>query len=1042
MPPRNNTAVEISLIPNTGHHYHFIPCEKLPRAFNLPIQQLAENEKEGWELGRNAEDNKDIAWIRYRPGSKNGIAGLWIAIETNVGTIHRGSVIGKAQTPIQQLPQGIDENDKSTWKASPYAYDSVSSLTSEVGNAGGSYFIELKIKDPNKDFDYDLPADVEQDVWLPDTLILNIKWVEPAGSLDVDLIVDFGNTRTVTLAIERVSELSKKQDSLASICHPIYSLRRGCEYPTTHEEKAQLEKIVDSWFLLQEPMFSNWDFQPAKSSIRVDSKKAKAKERKEKELRYKVDSLYKRAFSREFVVKFPTAENTAQKVGNFIRTSILNKKPDPPQYFQTIRKPQMFVEVSPALMGKEARELLQSTDTSLGLNTSLSSPKRYLWDQEKIENVGGQIAWGLNKNPWNELAHKGMNPKLEGEICRYMYDDGHYWEIDNPPTKATSTEAINAIPYNPLYPRSCAMVWSALSIIENAYRQITSEGWRKNHLPLVVRRLSTINVTFPSGWIAQEKEYYRQAWQEAINIFTLTHMETTQLIRETKDSYSGGRPELFLDLDEAVASQIPFIYSEISRLNGNANQWIALYGRKDGDSGMDFRDNRIRVMTVDIGGGTMDSTIIEYRNLLEEKMVDLRYKILFRDCSTFAGDTAMYTIINRVLLPALITKRTTSQELIDVFVHELSKTKSEMGDRSKWNRIITNFFVPVVQQWLTDMAKNATENEQGDIVYKTPTPLALEECGAEPEAIKDFNDFMKQALIHAHIDMSTDEINSMDLVKSDDRFSYSPELIDECIVTALKNGIIPLGSFVAAYDVDVVTLSGKISEMPCVAKLLRQYLPIREQRIIPMKNYLAGNWYPTAVRGRIHDAKTVTVVGAAYYAAQKNNLLGTWQINKEDPEDVYSDETTQQANKNYWGVLPSDESAGFATIILNRDEESNDKHSFNLANGSTIFGSPVNITSRIGRMKYMSEQSIPEMQYEIVWVGEGPQPKHVMAATFQRKNLQDDDDIELVAIEATNDSDYDKVNTKNVKLRLKTMSPRGFWKEECEFEINNNDLNI
>ncbi len=47
------------------------------------------------------------------------------------------------------------------------------------------------------------------------------------------------------------------------------------------------------------------------------------------------------------------------------------------------------------------------------------------------------------------------------------------------------------------------------------------------------------------------------------------------------------------------------------------------------------------------------------------------------------------------------------------------------------------------------------------------------------------------------------------------------------------------------------------------------------------KGYLAGDWYPFAdPDGRISDAKTVTVVGAALYRALQGGLLKDWQIQK------------------------------------------------------------------------------------------------------------------------------------------------------------------
>ena len=127
---------------------------------------------------------------------------------------------------------------------------------------------------------------------------------------------------------------------------------------------------------------------------------------------------------------------------------------------------------------------------------------------------------------------------------------------------------------------------------------------------------------------------------------------------------------------------------------------------------------------------------------------------------------------------------------------------------------------------------------------------------------------------------------------------------------------------------------------------------------------------------------------------------------------------------------------------MDREDNDNSKRKFHIEDGSEVPGTPVSITSRIGRMKYMSKKSTPEMQYEIVWEGEGPQPQHLLAATFGRVEDGADDDIELVDIAATDPEEADRVNMDTVKLRLKTMSPQGFWKEECVFNVSPADLEL
>jgi hypothetical protein len=72
-----------------------------------------------------------------------------------------------------------------------------------------------------------------------------------------------------------------------------------------------------------------------------------------------------------------------------------------------------------------------------------------------------------------------------------------------------------------------------------------------------------------------------------------------------------------------------------------------------------------------------------------------------------------------------------------------------------------------------------------------------------------------------------------------------------------------LAKYVTAFGVDLITLSGKPSELPQVKGLLEDYLPVLPQRVLQAKNYPAGDWYPMSSNTTINDAKTVTAVGAA-----------------------------------------------------------------------------------------------------------------------------------------------------------------------------------
>ncbi|HIX20045.1 MAG TPA: virulence factor SrfB [Candidatus Akkermansia intestinigallinarum] len=990
-------SIECLVLPNTGHHYFFIPLSRqlidTHGGLRGPLAKICREGRAWQPLPKDETSGENLGWIRYRLGYKGAAnnIGVWLAIETNLGTVKRGTFHDEHEITVDLYPQ-----DETQLTVSPYAYRSVREIP------------DSKAKQDSIKVPLNIELKPGERVKLDD---IEVIWQVPSADspIDVDLVVDFGNTRTVVLALENHTNMAT-DGNLCAVCRNIRFLPRGQEYPKVNDrgEVASVSKfesvgetICDSWFLLQEPMFADWDI-PSFGSEKTPFTTSKE---------YLKDESV-----------------TTQKGGFLSAGKVITKT----KYICKERVPQMFVEISPALMGQEAKDQMHNIDMKQGLNVSMSSPKRYLWDRDPYGvGQGGQQSWNINPNAWSSIPRKRNSlPALRGQICRYLYLDGRDWDIDHPPFEnPTITERPGCRQVNPTYPRSTAMVWSALTIIESAYRQITSYNWREGNSPFINRRLRSVNVTFPSGWIAQERAYYYQAWKQAVDIFTLAHMDSRKPLE--LDS-TQGRPSLCVELDEAVASQLPFIYSEIRRLS--ANLWIALYGRNPNPA--DYRSGRVRVMTVDIGGGTLDSSIIEYKNTAPGAQVALRYNVLFRDCSCYAGDSVTKAIIERVLLPSLLEARGVSPDdkEADIFCNVMSRTRTRLSERSTWQRIVTLLFLPVVRQWLTDVGTlpNGFFTSEEGVDFRT-----IEDCGADECAINDLNKFLADS-----------GIGMENFVQAEDRLRYDPEDINRCIEDELKLGIEPLGKFVAAYDVDIVTLSGKISEMPKVEELLKAYLPIRPQRIVRMKGYLAGDWYPMASNMRINDAKTVTAVGCALYAAGKSKLLGAiWNIAEDQ---AASDADTKKRStdvkkrcRNYWGVMCSDSRQdGFDHILLAPKEETNERDTYVTDDGTTYHGYPIMINSYIGRQKYRAENSTPERQYKLRWKGDSRKaPNAPLTVIVRRKQPptcgesyeMEEDDIELVSVECTDPSDTN-FDSSLVELQLRTLSEAGFWMEECRFQ--------
>lgn len=914
----------IDVFPDSGHHYTFVPLLSDALKRYPQFKALCQQGRQPWRVVNHP-------WIRARFAMHEGQPGLWVAVESNVGSVRRGSIFEPRQ-PCESRPEAETDNP------TPYAAGDLSKLPGEAKT------ITLKVPSPTE----------------PGTTVeaaqFEIVWKRPAGEpIDVDLVIDFGNTRTVVLALENMEAPGGR---LASVCRPIRFIKQGFDYepyagPNKGDDTAA---IVDSWFVLREPVFSN--LEPPSSKFR------------------------------------PVEEITTEVEA--VGGGLLKASEQETHHFVTSRVPQMFVELSPVLMGDSAREDLGNLKLEVGGNYSLSSPKRYAWDTDPVGRDALQW-WTMVLNPWNPLVRSQVElPKLCGAMLRFLPADGRDWDIDDPPNEADDPIfRPSAAPQTPSYPRSDAMTWSALAILELAHRQITSSEWRRGNHEFIPRRLRNVLVTFPAGWSREEIANYRRKWEKGLNIFTLGHLRDKRSVRD-----GGDRPELLMHLDEAVASQLPFVYSEIRRMYNIGENWIELVGRGRGV------DARVRLMTVDIGGGTTDVSIVEYGDLLEGGGVNLEARLLFRDCSSVAGDALVKEIIESVLLPTLGARFRNDAQKMAWFESLFSGAHPTAASQAKWGRIVKLVFLPIVRQWLKDLGRGEYGNPETGSPWSPDQIMGSEGRLVDATALADLNLIGRDSPLRE------------DLLADGDPIAYQPSDVEACVERVLTPGILSLAKYIAAYEVDMVTLSGKPSELPKVKRLLEELLPILPQRIVQAKAFPAGDWYPMSSDNTIHDAKSVTAVGATLYQAIHNGRIPGWNIHIA---------TAPQPPKCYWGAMPT----------RNQPDQFSRQYLEPRQNEATH---PILIGTRIGR-KTLPSATKPEQVYRFRWTDRdrfvGAAHNATLEVTLKRVPPENPGDMEGLAIARVGGKAGDEpVTADDVELQLCTLESDEFWIDAGRFEVN------
>ena len=958
----------ITLFANSGHHFYFVPIDQFEAADAKGaiqplkiIRELCVADDTPWTA------IQDYPWIRYRPGMEYQNepphkTGFWIALETNVGTSDRG-IIYEFEKPVEakEIPRDFKG------PVTPYAYSDVNQVDKKLLN------IEIEIANPKN----------------PDTrevigkLILPpIQWQVPNANepIDVDLIIDFGNTRSVAMLLE----CRDAGERLSSICRAVRFIRRGTDYKPFEYASAVEDPctIIDSWVVLHETLFA--EHEPP---------------------------------SPNFVPRIKDVIGDIPSGKGFL--NIYKKPPKVGIVAKTAYMPQMFIEFSPVLLGggygiDGARQVLRESKLSQDKSFFLSSPKRYAWDNDQV-GIGSKSFWNIELNRWNidrdnETPHE--LPQLKGPVLLYMDQDGRFWDLDNGDPPPNERKAVHQRPHSKVkatFPPRDTLTWAAISIIESAFRQLNSETYRSGYKPWCPRRLRQIVVTFPSGWTTQELDNYRNQWQKAVNIFTLGHLQDRRRVDE-----GGERPLLIMDLDEAVASQLPVIFSESQKL-GDPNAWLHLVGRNGNsesstsDSNQYSNNKIVRIMNIDIGGGTTDVAIAEYQNTFPGKAVNLNATLLFKNSNTISGDGLVKLVIEKVLLPIMASSvRKEKQADFAQFFRDPREEwlATEPTWYRKMARVVHLALVPIVHHWLKEIVEGRHTDSDNSSLSPEKMLDKSKQRVVDPEMIIELNEMAKKFI-------------GQDILMDSQPLEYEPEKINDCIRELFTPLFRSYGKLVAAFDCDLVFVSGKPSELPLIQEMLEQFLPLQASRIHMAKGYEVGSWYPvSAPAGKITDAKTITVVGAALRQAMTNGHIRDWRL-------TYTPANPALATGNYWGIMPNQDSPEqFENNILLNSEQTENRCSLMLG-------------TRIGRMRYRSPSLMPDQIYVFRWRKDKERMDRNLPLQVKVKRITDKGFSELLQLVSVtgNDSSGNPVTIDDVELQLRTLADDTFWMDKPHFNF-------
>ena len=497
-----------------------------------------------------------------------------------------------------------------------------------------------------------------------------------------------------------------------------------------------------------------------------------------------------------------------------------------------------------ARIGPEAARLAGRRRGTEGA-TGISSPKRYLWDEERFET-----GWRFN----SAYVRTEIEPMATAApLCNLINETG------TPLYELPESERMPV--FMPHYTRSSMMLFMLAEVLTQALCQINSPAQRlrmpNSDLP---RHLRTLILTVPPSMPKQEREIFAERMRQALAVVWKGfgwHPEDEAVEGDGAVAAWPPFPAVEVRWDEATCCQAVYLFSEIQNTFAGRPEELFRHARagrrRDGDG-------QLSIATIDIGGGTTDLVINDYR--LEAGQAGSTRTIVpvqrFRDGFKVAGDDILLEMINHSIVPGL--KRAMADAGVadpDALLSRLIGTDPlDVQESVQRQQLALQVLYPAglslqrAYEGYDPLAGSEPQTKTlGELVTESsadePTPKVL---GWVAEGVKEATDGAVTLF-----DLLAVQV-PMDLARLH-RLFFDDQLE---LVRAVKS----LCEIVHLYDCDVLLLTGRPSRLPGVQQLFRTLLALPPDRILPMQDYRSGAWYPFNRRGRIQDPKTTAAVGA------------------------------------------------------------------------------------------------------------------------------------------------------------------------------------
>lgn len=668
-----------------------------------------------------------------------------------------------------------------------------------------------------------------------------------------------------------------------------------------------------------------------------------------------------------------------------------------------IQSSKQFEHPSFVRLGMEANYLIHKA-TETGNNqeklSTMSSPKRYLWDGRRSEEEWEFIV--LDGEGKNHVLH------IPG-ISNQLSSDGQLVKKDSAGGQS----------YH--YSKRSLMTFAFLEMLIQAQTQINSEKYRKDRgdisMPRKVRR---IIVTCPTAMSKIEREALVKCAEDAVELLNRFNGSDNKVdIIPAAPSFRDTESKWFYD--EATCAQLVYVYGEIGyKYKGAGQEFFNLYGKSEKEE----EQPELTIGSLDIGAGTSDLMISKY-SYRKGDLTTITPDPLFYDSFYYAGDEMLNDLIKKIMF---FSPRSAFRKNL--------KGKSE----TEYRQILRNFFGPdYTGQTIADRQLRRDFNLQYSV------PLMYYFLDLLSNNAKDCNVWFKDVFSDLPPNRRVKDgfEKAFGVSLEDLEWEFNNEEITDVVTRSFEPLLKKIATIMHSYRCDIVLLSGRPSSLSPIRNIFLKYYSVSPNRLILLNNYYVGHWYPYDNNtGYVTNSKTIVAVGAlvSYYGTSLGNL-DRFVIDK------------SQLDKNLKSVIDY--------IHLSRHSE-HDRYLITpeRSTGDLLISSlPTNLNVRqLGISSYPSRElyvvdfnnfKISErIRTESIKTGNPMTDIQVLAKTkeiveslrlkmpFTITIDRDNEDKELLTISSIRDRNGNEISTNNIDINIQSLGAESrYWLDTGIFEI-------